>query len=216
MTYIDIINKVLIRLRESQASSPTATEYSTLISEFVNEAKREVEDAWNWSALRTTIQIPTVQGTHSYSITGSGNRMRPQNVDSTVYNNTKQYHLFRQPTRWMKEQIISNTSQSQPTNYAFEGLDSNNDTKVVLHQIPDAVYTLDFNLIVPQDDLVSSSDTLSIPSWPVILGAYYKAVDERGEDGGSSGALTKYEAATSDAIAIDFNLFEGEDSWYSA
>ena len=57
MTYIQIINAVLRRLREDEVASPSDTEYSTLIGDFVNETKREVEAAWNWTALRTTITL---------------------------------------------------------------------------------------------------------------------------------------------------------------
>ena len=49
MTYLDAINRVLRRLREDEVSSVTSTAYSKLIGDYVNDAVRLVEDAWDWS-----------------------------------------------------------------------------------------------------------------------------------------------------------------------
>ena len=65
-TFLDCVNGVLRRLRETEAASVTDTTYVKLVGDFVNEAKREVEDAWNWSVLRTTKTITTVNGTQNY------------------------------------------------------------------------------------------------------------------------------------------------------
>ena len=56
-TYLTLVNDVLSRLRESEVTSVSDNTYSSLIGRFVNEAKREVEDAWNWNRLRSTITI---------------------------------------------------------------------------------------------------------------------------------------------------------------
>ena len=64
-TFLDCVNGVLRRIRETEAVSVTDTAYVKLVSDFVNEAKREVEDAWSWSVLRTTKTISTVSGTQN-------------------------------------------------------------------------------------------------------------------------------------------------------
>ena len=51
MTYLQAVNKVLKRLRENTVSSVDETLYSRLVGEFVNDANRMVEDAWDWSEL---------------------------------------------------------------------------------------------------------------------------------------------------------------------
>ena len=48
MTYLQIVNKVLRRLRENEVSSINENPYSLLIGDLVNVVKREVEDAWDW------------------------------------------------------------------------------------------------------------------------------------------------------------------------
>ena len=62
MTYLQAVNKVLKRLRENTVSSVDETLYSRLVGEFVNDANRMVEDAWDWSSLRETKVVTTVVG----------------------------------------------------------------------------------------------------------------------------------------------------------
>ena len=45
MTYLQLVNSVLRRLREDEVTTVGQTSYSKLIGEFVNDAKRTVEDS---------------------------------------------------------------------------------------------------------------------------------------------------------------------------
>ena len=76
MTYLQLINDVLIRLRETQVSTANETSYSTLIGKFVNDAKRQIEDAYAWNVLGQTVTFPTVAGTYIYSMTGAGQKFQ--------------------------------------------------------------------------------------------------------------------------------------------
>ena len=71
MTYLDLINNVLRRLREDQVVTVNGTDYSSLIGDLVNDAKKVVENSFDWTALRDAITISTASGTSEYSITGS-------------------------------------------------------------------------------------------------------------------------------------------------
>ncbi len=210
MTFEGIINKVLIRLREAQIASVAESDYAILIGEFVNETKREIEDAHAWTVLRSTVTIPTVQGTTAYVITGAGRRSKILDI----YNTTNNIWLPRGNTMLMKAEIEEGT-QAQPHAYFIEGIDSNDDIKMNLAQIPDAVYSYDVHLKIPQATL-TTGQTITIDEWPVILGTFAKALEERGEDGGSASdrALAKYSSAVSDTIAIDMGYTLGEDQWY--
>ena len=79
-TYLQLVNNVLVRLRENEVSSVSDTPYSSLISVFVNDAKREVENATMWQALNQTIVLSTVAGQRNYTLTGSGQRFRTHQV----------------------------------------------------------------------------------------------------------------------------------------
>jgi len=71
MTYLELVNDVLARLRETSVSTVTETTYSTLIGKFVNDAKRQIEDAFSWNVLGQTITVTTAASTAAYSLTGA-------------------------------------------------------------------------------------------------------------------------------------------------
>ena len=56
MTYKQLVNNVLVRLREREISNVSDNK---LIGTLVNDAKYEVENAWNWSSLRQTLTLTT-------------------------------------------------------------------------------------------------------------------------------------------------------------
>ena len=72
MTYLALINKVLIRLRELVATTPTDNDYVTLIGYLVNDAKKTVEEAWDWTDLKTTFTVSAVIADNTYTLTGFG------------------------------------------------------------------------------------------------------------------------------------------------
>ena len=49
MTYIELVNGVLRRLRENEVGVLASDEYATMIGDFVNDAKTFIENSWNWS-----------------------------------------------------------------------------------------------------------------------------------------------------------------------
>ena len=212
-TYLQLTNQVLRRLRESEVAQVNASDYSALIGELVNEAKREVEDAWNWNVLRTTVQVNTVAGTSRYALTTAGNRFR----DLGCYDSTNDKWMIKKPHDWMTEKLLSDTTQDEPYHYDFNDQDASGDPYVDLWRIPDAVYTLNFNLIIPQDDLSADATSLEVPHWPVVLSAYAKAVAERGEDNGRTHgeAFMAAQKALADAIAYDASNDVSEAlDWY--
>mgnify|MGYP003350780740 FL=1 len=76
-------------------------------------------------------------------------------------------------------------------------------------------YSLRFNCILPQADLVADSDTMIVASDPVELLAYAKAIAERGEDGGmsSSEAYALYQNSLADNIALESNRYVEDSNW---
>ena len=210
MTYLDLINNVLRRLREDTVDTANATDYSHLIGDLVNDAKKIVENSFDWTALRDAITINTASGTSEYSITGSGN----QAVIKDVMNTTSQKFMYQRSKSYFNNVYYYNTAvvSGSPDYFTFIGTDSNNDLKVKLYPEPNAVFSLRFDVVVPQADLTSDSDSLSVPSNPVVQLAYAMALRERGETGGQSAAEQFAVAATalSDAIAFDANRYPAE------
>ena len=211
MNYLQAINAVLRRLREDEVATYTQSVYAKLIGDFVNEAKREVEDAWNWTQLRTKLTVTTAASDDSYTLTGSGDRYRILQVI-----NDTQDTLMRQIgyTDLNSFKDIGSSTNDSPLYYNIQGSTSG-DADILVYPTPDAVETLNFYMVVPQDDIAAGTTEITVPSNPVVLGAYAKAVSERGEDGGTlyAEALIRYDKAVSDAIAMDSLNAQDELNW---
>ena len=212
-TYLELVNDVLVRMREPEVTSVSENTLSKLVGKLVNDSKRQVEDAYKWNALLTDIQIPTVAGTAQYTVTGSGNRFKV----SEIHNVTKLIELDNVPLKVYNNWEGSTTTPPTgiPSYYCFYGQDSNGDAKVKLWPVPDAVYTINYQLYVPTSDLSSNSDTISVPKEPVVLGAFARALVERGEDGGlsSSEAYALYRTSLSDHIAVEASRYFEDMNW---
>lgn len=202
MTYLELVNDVLVRLREETVSTVSETTYSSLIGKFVNDAKRAIEDAYEWNILGTTVVVTTTSGTSSYSLTGAGQKFRVQDVINDTANNGMTNIPFANMNRFLN---FGNPSNATPTYYAFDGVDASYDTKVTLFPVPDGVYSLRFSLVVPQAALSSDSTVVLMPSELIVQNAYARALVERGEDGGlsSSEAYLLYKSMLSDYIAME-------------
>ena len=202
MTYLQLVNDVLVRLREEQVSTVTETTYSSLIGKFVNDAKRAIEDSYEWNVLGTNVVVSTTSGTSSYALTGAGQKFRIQDVINT----TSKLGLTNIPFANMNRYLnFGNSTNSIPLYFSFDGVDASYDTKVSLFPIPDGVYSLKFSLIVPQASLSSDSTECLMPSELVTQNAYARALVERGEDGGlsSSEAYQLYKSMLSDYVAME-------------
>ena len=202
MTYLELINDVLVRLRETTVSTNAETSYSTLIGKFVNDAKRQVEDAFGWNILGQTITVTTASSTASYSLTGAGQKFQVQDVINTTSNISLTNINFVDMNR---KQNFLPLVNAIPTEFAFDGVDGSYDTKVTLFPIPNGVYTIQFSLVVPQATLSADGTVVKVPDVLVAQNAYARALVERGEDGGltSSEAYGLYRSMLSDYIALE-------------
>ena len=212
MTYLDIVNKILRRLRERTVDTVNQTEYSTLVGIFVNDALTTVEEAWRWSALRTTLTATTQAGIFSYELNGSQNNFTLLDVINDTDNFFMQYKEAHEFNKYFNN---TDPAEGSPYWYSFNGISSDGDTQVDIYPIPDAEYTLRFNVINRSLELENDSDVIDIPSRPVELLAYAFAVEERGEDSGNT-AQRAFSAATialSDAISLDSDKHPEETVW---
>ena len=202
MTYLELVNDVLVRLRETSVSTVSETSYSSLIGKFVNDAKRQIEDSFSWNALGQTITVTTSASTPTYSLTGAGQKFQVMDVINTTSNVGLINITFVDMNRKLNFTPLVN---SIPTEFAFDGVDGSYDTKVNLYPIPDGVYTIKFALTVPQATLTSDSTVVAVADSLVAQNAYARALVERGEDGGlsSSEAYQLYKAMLSDYIALE-------------
>ena len=212
MNYIQLVNDVLIRLREPEATSVSDNAYVKLIARYVNDSKRVVEDSYNWNALSDTLSATTTADVFNYVLVGSGQRFRV--ID--VINDTQNTFVELASTKWMDQQFLMTTPQKgSPAYYNFNGTNSNGDTQVDLYPIPNGAYNLRFNIIKPQVPLAVNADVLLVPEEPVILGALARAQAERGEDGGVQAGETYQlmKQSLADAIALESGRYLEEQEW---
>ena len=209
MTYLDLINNVLRRLREDTVTTVNETDYSHLIGDLVNDAKKIVENSFDWTALRDSITVNTVSGTDTYSLTGSGDLAVVKDVMNTT---SKRFMHLRSKEYFNNVNYNTAPITGSPDYFTFVGVDSNRDLQIQVYPQPDAIYALRFDVAKPQTDLSNDSDTLSVPTNPVIQLAYAMALRERGETGGQSAAEQFAVASTalSDAISFDANRYPSE------
>ena len=106
MTYLNIMNNVLRRLREDEVTTVAANTYSKMAGDFINDAKQLVEEAADWSALRDTIikQTASVVGSDSLILTGSGDNVQVM----SVINDTQNCFMGYQTKDWINEQLYIN------------------------------------------------------------------------------------------------------------
>jgi hypothetical protein len=212
MTYLELVNDVLTRLRETTVTTVSETTYSALIGKFVNDAKRQIEDSYTWNCLSQTITVTTAGGTTSYALTGVGQKFRVMDA----INVTNNVGLTDVPFTVMNRKLNFTTPVSGvPTEYCFNGVDGNGDTKIDVYPPPDGVYTLYFDVIVPQAALASDGTSVKVLDYLVAQSAYARALIERGEDGGtnSSEAYALFRGMLSDAIATESTRYPEETSF---
>jgi len=213
-TFLSLVNDVLIRLRESTVQTVDQTSYSALIGKYVNDAKRQVADAYDWDAFNQAVTVTTATGqVGNYSLTGAGTRFKTMDVINT----TRYYQL----TALAHDQhdifyyTVPTPIQNLPMYFTVQGVDTNGDLKVKFWPVPDGVYDIRFSLIVPESDFSADSDTTLLNKEPIILGAYARALVERGEDGGlsSSEAYAMFKSSMADMIALELARSPENDSF---
>ena len=231
MTYREIINSVLRRLREDTIDSDwsgalydsvSVSDYQKLIGELVNDSKKNVESYHDWNALRESFNVKTQSGNMQYTL---GDALRGAGVSFKVLDvicqDTGQV-LSQVTNDWINEQVfpLAQASTGLPTYYAFNGISQAGvgrepDFNIDFYPVPNSEQTISVNIVGAQKELTTASQVLRVPSQPVILGAWARAIGERGEDGGSISSAVAAEARDSLnlSIQLDAGNMEYERDW---
>ena len=220
MTYRELINQVLIRLREDTITtdwsgaindSGTVSAYHKVIGSLVNDSKLYVEQRHDWLNLRETVNISTVNGTKNYNLS-SGQEIKILDA----INNDTGLHLNQVSRVYINSVKYPTDDTGEPLYYGFNGSDASNNLKIDLSPVPTDAHTISFDIIKHQDVLTTAATVLKVPSQPVILGAWAMAIAERGEDGGTQSSLMAAESleALKQAIMLDSGNTQYETDWY--
>ena len=210
MTYLEAVNRVLRRLRENEVTTVNETPYSKLIGDLVNVVKVEIEDSWNWSALRTTLTANTTASLFNYVLVGSGTRLRVLDI----INDTDDHVMEQRGTKWFDQQFLLNNNElGSPQYYNFNGVDSNGDSQVDFFPIPDGAYEIRINVALPQEELVADATQIQIPALLLVEGALARAISERGDDGGYIEQEQRYRSMAADLISVEASQRYDEMIW---
>jgi hypothetical protein len=232
MTYLELVNAVLTRLREDNVNSVSETDYSKLVGAFVNDAKRVVEDAWPWSHLLRQVSFTLTTGSagsydlEDYTTVEAAEQINerarlfvdPQTNCTMVYavtdNKERELEVIPQ-TKWKVTRVAEATDgtsgQVEAVITATNPTAVSGKTKLRFYTSPsiaDEAETILMYIINPQNALVGNGEVLLVPSDPVVQLAYLYCLYERGEELGEMMTLTvnKSESALADAIMFDSSM----------
>ena len=220
MTFRELINEVLIRLREDTIAtdwsgnindSSTVTDYQKVIGSLINDSKRNIEAYHDWLVLRETADVATIDGTRNYNLS-SGQEIKVLDVTNQATGGK----LVQVSRQYINSTLYPTDNSGEPMYYAFNGADSDSNLKVDLEPKPNSVQTISFDVVKYQDELKTASTKIKIPTKPVVLGAWARAIAERGEDGGTQASVVaeEFKEALNQAIILDSGNVQYESDWY--
>ena len=241
MTVLEIINRVLRRLREDAVASVTETPYSTMLGDLLHDVHQEVVSSFEWPAFLHTVTLSLTAGVrvaHTSATTANGGDVtigeRPTTESSLL-----QYDGAGRPMVFLFDDL-SDTDGDQLQQVSYH------DIEAMYQREPDQeqkdpylfalrrnsadptgydIYfypTLTENRVVramfwtPETEVVPTTDStrdLATPSRPLVLGTLMMALNERGEEMGEPGnvAERRYYSAIADAIEAQRRVDERTD-----
>ena len=210
MTYLQLVNQVLRRLREDEVASVNDTDYSKLAGDLVNDAYTMVVNAWDWSSLRSDVLVTTSDGNSEYALTDADRNSEilfALNRDSKT---AMQYY----PLSTIERYYNNTPATGNPYLYTISRMNSG-DPVVKLYPEPDGVYEIVFTVTARDPLLEGDDDVLLVPHSPVIHLAVAYMARERGEAGGTTTAeyFAMAEKYLSDAVAYDANRSPEKITW---
>jgi hypothetical protein len=112
--------------------------------------------------------------------------------------------------------FVNPTQAGRPYYYSFgSSTPSTGVLTLNVFPIPDQAYTIKVECVVPQEDLVNDLDNAWLPKDMIVQGAYLRAINERGEDGGrlSDQQSELYRKTVANYISIEAERFKDEITW---
>lgn len=181
LTFVQIVNRVLSRLREATVADYNTTTYSTFIGTIVNQVKAEIEDAYQWNSMRDTYAVTALPTVATYALTGAG--MNAMVMDG--WNTTTNGKLAPGTNADFNSKFfgVTTVQTGNPTLYIPAGFDANYDLKVDIWPSPATTNALKFNVYVPQADLAASATVPLCPQSVLIEETIARAMVERGDEG---------------------------------
>ncbi len=215
MTYLELVNNVLRRMREDTVSTIYENQQSTVVADLINDAKRQVEESHDWTVLGTDYTFSTAAADKNYVLTGTQNRATVVDVRDLTSGGFLKYV----PSVWIRQnEMTNNPGQANPTKWSYDGVDASGDTQIELWPVPDGIYSMSIRLVQRTADLTADGSTTQLPHMPIIHMAHWLAAAERGDvDSSDLQSLSAMaQKSLNDAIQYDMARQPENNVWYPA
>lgn len=219
-TYRNLLNNVLIALREDQIPGTTAEitdEYHLLLGLFINQIKEIIEDQHNWRALRTSEDL-TFASVSSAAFTTANERSRVLRVQdemageerALVFDITDTSNPYRlreiDMAELLRRREMETSNGGDPSYFSMDN-SGENAMALQVYPTPTDTRTIRVFTVTPQANLDADMlDTnIKIPARPIEAGAIWYALEERGEELGVQGLFNQevFDRLLGAAIARD-------------
>ena len=212
-TYLDLVNGVLVRLREDTVLTVDGNDdvVVQIVKDFVNDAKNQIENMHPWTALSQEWSLDTTDGNAKPVLTNSHSSC----IIEYIYKDGGD-RLEQRPKEWIRRKNRLVTDTNEPQYWCIDGIDrATGDLRLEVHPSPDGAYSYTVYGSQPEPRLVNDTDVCYIPGLAVIYLATALAARERGEVGGQSAGelLGLAKQFISDAIAQDSTNSDLENIW---
>ena len=214
MTYLELVNEVLARLRQDEIPAIIGEddEAAKMVIKLVNDAKTKVENAWDWNALRYDWDLVMTPSQAEYVLTDSSTYVKIMEVS----NDTKGYFMRQASTSDIKRKSFGNSPNGFSDRFSVDGANTSRDVTIKFWPSPANADSVTVTGWKNQPRLELDDDVLIVPELPVIYEALAMAARERGEVGGQTaleifGMAKKY---LEDAVALDAALSPLDTVWY--
>lgn len=242
MTVLEIMNRVLRRLREDTITSLTETDYSTMLFDLLHDVHQELLTIHDWTALDHVIDVPvdasqrvldlsrtesasgdiadTGQGLKRDSILRRDNCGRPMAWVFDDSSDTDGDRLIVIDEAAMENfyQTDRDQTSDDPAYISFREHPDRDGVQATIWPPPTSAKHIRMRWWTPEEELDITTDinrTVYVPQRPLVLGTYLLALNERGEELGEPGNLaeTRFYAAVDVAVEQD-KLRRGEVNEY--
>ena len=151
-SYLNLTNKILRRINQSEISDVTAaTGHAEIITNLINEAQNVLYTELNWYSLITTTTLSTEADTASYSIAADVGKM----LD--VRDTTNNIFIYENYQRVIDMADADESTTGQPTSFAMVP------GTITLYPIPAGTYTIKYRYWKVPVTLAANADTSDLP-----------------------------------------------------
>lgn len=219
-TQLETVNRILVRLREDEVSTVSASSYSKLLATFINDALEELEDMWFWTVNETTISTSILSdGTRTYDLTATTDRswlirqandQVPQAFDVTTDEEGQLLDIpHKQLVAWRATFKGTPDDLAQPIIFALDTDSDGRGYTLELRQGSSTARSWETHWYVPQPllatDGTADGTEILLPQRPTYLMALFHALNERGEEMGEPGGVAERRAHDAAAAAMELD-----------